>query len=239
MNKQKIKILYVEDDLNLSMVVKDFLSMQDYDVFHFENAEDLINKWKNIEADICLLDIMLPKMDGYELAKFIKSKNEAIPIIFLSAKDQINDKIRGLKIGADDYITKPFSTIELDLRIKAIIKRIDKQNFNKKTNAKGTKLGSITYFDNDFRIVGPEGEYKLTRKENQLLKILIQNKNNIITRNSILIEIWGEVSHQNSRSMDVYISKIRKFLSVEPNITIINYHGTGFKLDTTKLDNIK
>ncbi|RLD44318.1 MAG: DNA-binding response regulator [Bacteroidetes bacterium] len=237
MSNTAIRIIYVEDDLNLSMVVKDFLIMKDYIVYHFDNAEDLIKNWDKLDADICLLDIMLPKMDGYQLAKFIKNHDNNIPIVFLSAKNQINDKIQGLKIGADDYITKPFSTLELDLRIKAIIKRIDKQPLeNRKKNQK-IKLGNIIYDEKDFLIITHSKKVKLTKKENQLLKILITNKNNIVTRNELLEKIWGEVNHLNSRSMDVYLSKIRKLLVEEPNIAIINYHSTGFKLDTSKLDN--
>ena len=237
MSSNSIRIIYVEDDLNLSMVVKDFLAMQNYIVYHFDNAEDLINSWDKLEADICLLDIMLPKMDGYELAKFIKKHDDNIPIIFLSAKNQVKDKIHGLEIGADDYITKPFSTLELDLRIKAIIKRVDKQIHETRQKVQKINLGNIIYDEKDFLIITPSKKFKLTKKENQLLKILIANKNNIVTRNILLEKIWGEVSHLSSRSMDVYISKIRKLLVEEPNIAIVNYHSTGFKFDTSKLDN--
>ena len=237
MSNTAIRIIYVEDDLNLSMVVKDFLIMQNYIVYHFENAEDLIKSWNKLEADICLLDIMLPKMDGYELAQFIKKNNDNIPIIFLSAKDQVKDKIQGLEIGADDYITKPFSTVELDLRIKAIIKRVDKQIRENIQRSVKQIFGSIVYDEKEFLIVTSKEKIKLTKKENQLLKILIENKNSIVTRKELLEKIWGEVSHQSSRSMDVYISKIRKILTIEPNIEIVNYHSTGFKFDTSKLDN--
>jgi len=239
MSDNAIRIIYVEDDLNLSMVVKDFLIMQNYIVYHFDNAEDLIKNWNKLDADICLLDIMLPEMDGYNLAKFIKRNNENIPIIFLSAKNQIKDKIQGLEIGADDYITKPFSTLELDLRIKAIIKRVDKQLTDKNQDSLKQIFGSITYDGKEFLITTPKENIKLTKKENHLLKILIANKNNIVTRKELLETIWGEVSHQSSRSMDVYISKIRKMLTPEPNIEIVNYHSTGFKFDTSKLDEIK
>jgi len=236
MNNNQVKIVYVEDDLNLSMVVKDFLLMQAYEVFHFESAEALISNWKNIDADICLLDVMLPGMDGYELAKYIKQRNEDLPIVFLSAKTQIKDKIQGLELGADDYITKPFSTLELDLRIKAIIKRASKNNFDNSNTAIKMQFGDVIYDEKEFLIINPKGSHRLTKKENQLLKQLISNKNNIVKRDDLLNSIWGEVSYQNSRSMDVYISKIRKMIAPESKISIINYHSTGFKFDTTNLN---
>lgn len=233
MKQDEITILYVEDDINLSMVVKDFLEMQSYKLFHFTNAEDVIENWNNLEFDICLLDIMLPAMDGYGLARFIKQQDDKIPIIFLSAKDQINDKIQGLKIGADDYLSKPFNTTELDLRIQAIIKRV---RLNKKDKNFGhntiIQIGDFIYIENELKLKYKSEIFNLTKKENQLINYFFRNPNLLIKREELLKLIWGKIDHNNSRSMDVYINKVRKIISCDPNINITNYHGTGFKLET-------
>ncbi len=232
MDKSQIRILYVEDDLNLSMVVEDFLLMQGFQIQHFSNAEMVVKQWNQIQANICLLDIMLPQMDGFELAKFIRSKNPQIPIIFLSAKNQTKDKIQGLEIGADDYITKPFSTIELSLRIQAIMNRIPYEELESEKAKINISLGSINYQEAEMMLITPNESFTLTRKENQLIKKLIENRNEILKRDDLLTEIWGENNYQNSRSMDVYLSKIRKMIAIETRIAIVNYHGTGFKLET-------
>jgi len=233
MKQDEITILYVEDDINLSMVVKDFLEMQSYKLIHFTNAEDVIEKWNDLEFDICLLDIMLTGMDGFGLARFIKQKNDEIPIIFLSAKDQINDKIQGLKIGADDYLSKPFSTIELDLRIQAIIKRaqLNKKDTDENQNTI-IQIGDFKYIENELKLKYNSEIFKLTKKENQLINYFFRNPNQLIKREELLKLIWGKIDHNNSRSMDVYINKVRKILSCDPDINITNYHGTGFKLET-------
>lgn len=234
MKEDEITILYVEDDINLSQVVIDFLQMQSYKTLHFTNAEDVIENWNEINFDICLLDIMLPRMDGFGLARFIKQQNEEKPIIFLSAKDQIVDKIQGLKIGADDYLSKPFSTIELDLRIKAIIRRV-KSNANDNIdlhNKKTINIGELEYIENELKLVHKDEVYKLTKKENQLINYFFRNPNQLIKREELLKLIWGKIDHNNSRSMDVYINKVRKILSCDSNVNITNYHGTGFKLET-------
>ncbi len=237
MRQKDITILYVEDDINLSMVVIDFLNMQSYKVSHYTNSEDVINNWENIKFDICLLDIMLPGMDGFGLARFMKQQDSDIPIIFLSAKDQINDKIEGLKIGADDYLSKPFSTIELDLRIQAIVKRVKASKSAQENNDNSIKIGDFEYIKNEMRLKYKTESFKLTKKENQLINYFFSNPNQLIKREELLKLIWGKVDHNNSRSMDVYINKVRKILSCSPNISIINYHGTGFKLDTTRISN--
>ncbi len=234
MKQEGISILYVEDDLNLSSVVIDFLQMQSYKVIHYTNAEEVINNWDELTINICLLDIMLPGLDGFGLARFILSKNENMPIIFLTAKDQIKEKIEGLKIGADDYITKPFSTIELNLRIQAIIKRVQIKNRESQTKATFINVGDFKYIENELKLKFNNKEYKLTKKENQLISIFFKNPNTLIKREELLKLIWGKNDHNNSRSMDVYINKIRKILSCDPKINIVNYHGTGFKLEVSQ-----
>ncbi len=235
MSLHAIKVTYVEDDINLGMVVKDFLEMQSYKVQHFVSAEEMIKQEDSLTTDICILDIMLPGMDGYELAKYIRKQDSNIPIIFLSAKDQVQDKIEGLKLGADDYISKPFSTIELDLRIQNIIKR--STNAISSPTTLDIQLGNFRYKESELQISFPDITINLTKKENQLLSLFINNRDTIIKRDDILQRIWGSNNHQSSRSMDVYLSKLRKIFVHEPRIEIINYHGTGFKFDTSKLEN--
>ena len=236
MGTKSIKILYIEDDENLSMVVSDFLEMQGYSVQLCADGEDAIKVFMNNQFDLCLLDIMLPKMDGYTVAEQIRVKDQQIPIIFLSAKSQEEDRIKGFLKGGDDYICKPFSTKELDLRIQAILRRSNPAKINKKITKlpKTIRIGQLKFDTVNMSVSNEKEETRLTKKENELLKLLLINKNKILKREDALLSIWGSSSHFNSRSMDVYITKLRKILKMDPNITIQNYHGTGFKIEILK-----
>jgi len=233
MGKKTINILYVEDDNNLSMVVTDFLEMQGYSIHLCVDGEDALEAFKDNSFDLCLLDIMLPKMDGYTLAELIRHKNQQIPIIFLSAKSQEEDRIKGFMKGGDDYLTKPFSTEELSLRIQAILRRTQQIPTPKKKSSlpKNIRLGNLRYNTENMTISDGNKEVRLTRKENALLQLLLVNKTKILKREDALLEIWGEINHYNSRSMDVYITKLRKIIKMDPNISISNFHGTGFKIE--------
>ena len=233
MGKKTINILYVEDDNNLSMVVTDFLEMQGYSIHLCVDGEDALEAFKDNSFDLCLLDIMLPKMDGYTLAELIRHKNQQIPIIFLSAKSQEEDRIKGFMKGGDDYLTKPFSTEELSLRIQAILRRTQQSPTPKKKSSlpKNIRLGNLRYNTENMTISDGNKEVRLTRKENALLQLLLVNKTKILKREDALLEIWGEINHYNSRSMDVYITKLRKIIKMDPNISISNFHGTGFKIE--------
>jgi DNA-binding response OmpR family regulator len=237
MSKKPINILYVEDDDNLSMIVTDFLEMQGFEVDLCKNGEEALSNFEKKKFDLCLLDIMLPKMDGYTLAERIREADQQIPIIFLSAKSQEEDRIKGFIKGGDDYLTKPFNTEELLLRIKAILRRTappPKARRKRSALPKTVHFGKLKFNTENMSITDGETEVRLTRKENELLKLLLQHKNKILKRDDALMELWGEINHFNSRSMDVYITKLRKILKMDPRVAITNYHGTGFKIEIPK-----
>jgi DNA-binding response OmpR family regulator len=237
MSKKSINILYVEDDDNLSMIVTDFLEMQGFSVHLCKDGEAALSSFEKKKFDLCLLDIMLPKMDGYSLAERIRETDEQIPIIFLSAKSQEEDRIKGFMKGGDDYLTKPFNTEELLLRIKAILRRTAPPAKTKRKRSalpKTVHFGKLKFNTENMSISDGETEVRLTRKENELLKLLLQHKNKILKRDDALMELWGEINHYNSRSMDVYITKLRKILKMDPRVAITNFHGTGFKIEIPK-----
>ena len=227
MNK-KIKILLVEDDPNLGGLIKEFLIVKDYDVVLAADGEEGIKKFISNNFEICILDIMLPKMDGFTLAQEIRSVSKRIPIIFLTAKSQIEDKIEGFKVGGDDYITKPFSMEELLYRISAILKRIN--GIPKELRIEEVALGRYTYNFSKRTLTHSDKTVKLTSKENQLLNLLVIKNNEIVLRTEALVKIWKSDNYFNSRSMDVYVTKLRNHLKEDETIEILNVHGEGFKL---------
>lgn len=226
----KVKILLVEDDTNLGQVLSEYLRMKGFEVELSENGEEGFEAFKSSDFDVCILDIMMPRMDGFTLARQIKQVNDQIPLIFLTAKSMKEDAIKGLKLGADDYITKPFSMEELLLRIHAIIRRVRQMPGEPATEVKSYDLGTFTYFTDSRRLVKGDDEVTLTTKEAGLLELLCLYKNKTLPRSFALKKVWGDDSYFNARSMDVYIAKIRKYLKSEENIKIITVHGEGFKL---------
>ena len=232
MKKYKANILLVEDDKNLGSVLKDFLEMEKYKVVLAENGEDGFTEYKKSSFDICVLDIMLPLKDGFTLAKEIRSTDDIIPIIFLSAKSLTEDKIQGLKTGADDYITKPFSTEELLLRIEAVLKR-SQPKLNVTSN-KPVNIGQYIFDYTNQLLIIKQNEIKLTKKESDMLQMLYMYKNQILPRRIALKAIWGDDDYFMGRSMDVYITKLRKMLRDDKNVAITNIHNTGFKLEVNE-----
>ena len=235
MKKYKGNILLVEDDKNLGSVLRDFLEMEKYKVDLSENGEEGYAKFRNGVFDLCVLDVMLPLKDGFTLAEEIRTSDQNIPIIFLTAKSLTEDKIKGLKTGADDYITKPFSTEELLLRIEAVLKRTQP-----KITAEGNepvKIGSLIFDYTNQKLISKKGERKLTRKESEMLQMLYMYKNKILPRRIALKAIWGDDDYFMGRSMDVYITKLRKMLKEDDNISITNVHNTGFKLEINQTQN--
>lgn len=220
-------ILYVEDDETLGYLTSDSLKQNNYTVIHCKNGEEAFNIFKNqnMNINICILDIMMPKMDGFELAEKIRSRDKDIPIIFLSAKTLKEDKIKGLKLGADDYIVKPFSIEELILKIEVFINRPKKNG----TDNKYYRIGSFDFNYANYELINSVKKIKLTQKEADLLKFLIENKNQILKREHILINIWGDNDYFLGRSLDVFISRLRKIFATEANIKIENIHGVGFR----------
>ncbi len=232
MKKYKAKILLVEDDPNLSLVLVDYLEMLTYETLLCKDGVQGFNTFKSTHFDLCILDVMMPKKDGFSLAEDIRKINQDVPIIFLTAKSLKEDRIRGFKTGADDYITKPFSTEELSLRIDAILKRcMIKSKLSAIEKQEVFQLGIFTFDYSNMTLVSPTTKQNLTRKEADLLKLLSDNKNVILKRETALKTIWGDDDYFIGRSMDVFITKLRKYLREDPNIAITNVHGTGFKLE--------
>jgi DNA-binding response OmpR family regulator len=232
MHTIKPKILLVEDDPNLSLVLQDYLEMMNYDITLCRNGKEGLQAFNAGQFHLCILDIMMPVMDGFTLAEEIKKTNETIPIVFLTAKSLKEDRIRGFRLGCDDYIMKPFSTEELSLRIQAILKRCMAQAANvQKEEEPIYELGKYTYDHKNMILRLENKERVLTRKENALLKLLYENRNKLLTREIALKSVWGNDDYFIGRSMDVFIAKLRKYLQDDPSIYITNVHGTGFKLE--------
>ncbi len=228
MDENNIKILLAEDDENLGALLREYLVAKGYKTSLFANGELALEGFKKDKYDICILDVMMPKMDGFTLVREIKKINSTIPFIFLTAKSLKDDIIEGFTLGADDYMTKPFSMEELIFRIKAILRRTNKNNVSE-TNEKFT-IGDYE-FDSQKQILKyGDKEQKLTTKESDLLRLLCSNMNNVLERNFALKTIWLEDSYFNARSMDVYITKLRKYLKADSSIQILNIHGKGYKL---------
>lgn len=222
----KVRILLVEDDPQLGFVVQDGLEQNGFEVLHCLNGEIAFNAFLEKEFQIVLLDVMMPQMDGFTLVSKIRETDAHIPIIMLTAKGMQEDKKLGFTAGADDYIVKPFSMEELLLRIQVFLKR------NKKSETKESliKLGKYQFHHTNMELVIGEKIIRLTKKEGELLRMLLAQQGKLIKRETLLISIWGKDDYFYGRSMDVYISRIRKYLKEDPNIEISNYHGTGFML---------
>ncbi len=235
MKKYKAKILLVEDDPNLSLVLVDYLEMLTYEAVLCKDGEHGLNTFKSTKFDLCILDIMLPRKDGFTLAQEIRRINQDVPIVFLTAKSLKEDRIKGFKIGCDDYITKPFSTEELSLRIDAILKRcLIKNRYSEPDQKETFKIGKYNFDYSNMELIGPSGKQNLTRKEADLLRMLCLHQNTILKREVALRAIWGDDDYFVGRSMDVFITKLRKYLKEDPNISITNVHGTGFKFEVTQ-----
>jgi two-component system, OmpR family, response regulator len=226
----KGRILLVEDDKNLGIVISDFLEMSDYQVVHKENGQDGLHEFFKGSYNLVLLDIMLPLVDGFTVAEEIRKRDCDIPIVFMTARVMKEDRIKGFRIGADDYISKPFSTEELTLRINAILRRTNNKSGISVKSAQ-YKLGNFTFDFPNHLLSTPSGHKRLTKREAELLHLLCLNKNRVLRRDVALKTIWGEDNYFMGRSMDVYITKLRKLLGEDQAVSIVNIHNTGFKLE--------
>ena len=225
----KFKLLLCEDDPNLGMVLKSYLELNDYNVVLERDGRLGLAAFQREKFDLCLLDIMMPHVDGFTLAKDIRDIDPDIPLFFLSAKTMKDDIIKGYKLGADDYITKPFDSEVLLMKIKAILKR--NEELNKESANMEFQLGQY-HFNPKLRELTRNNESQtLSPKENELLKMLAEYKNDLLPREIALKKIWGSDTYFNGRSMDVYIAKLRKYLREDENIKISNIHGSGFRLE--------
>lgn len=230
---EKTKILLCEDDENLSMLLREYLQAKGYATDLAPDGEAGYKAFTKEKYDICVLDVMMPKKDGIELAKDIRNLQSDVPIIFLTAKTMKEDILEGFKAGADDYISKPFSMEELIFRIEAITRRTK----GKKVKEKDTYLLGKYTFDTQRQILSyDDSQIKLTTKETELLTLLAANVNEMVERNFALRTIWIDDNYFNARSMDVYITKLRKLLKEDPEVGIINIHGKGYKLIAPKVD---
>ncbi len=224
-----MKILLAEDDQNLGTLLQEYLTAKGHETSLATDGNDGIDKFMAEDFDMCILDVMMPKKDGFALAKEIRMKNPDVPIIFLTAKAMKEDTLQGFRAGADDYMTKPFDMEELLMRMRAIMRRIDKVEEEKPSNI--VRIGAYLFDTQIQELACPnETKVKLTTKEAGLLELFAQNKNKPVSRSFALKLIWGDDTYFNARSMDVYITKLRKHLKQDPTLKILNLHGEGFKL---------
>jgi DNA-binding response OmpR family regulator len=226
MPEYKAKILLVEDDPTLSYVIKDSLNKNHFDVVHCPDGETGWTQFMKHNFDICLLDVMLPKKDGMSLAHQIREKNETIPILLLTSKSMDDDKIAGLKSGADDYITKPFNMQELLLRLDVFLRRTKKKEDNTPTHF---DLGELDFDYTNLNLKGPKAEHTLTQREADLIRFLCLNANRVLKRDEILMSVWGKDDYFLGRSMDVFINKVRQYLKEAKKAELQTIHGIGFK----------
>ena len=227
------KILLVEDDQNFGDVLRSYLEMHDYDVTLATDGEAGYNAFLKDEFDLCIFDVMMPKKDGFTLGKEVREKDKDVPLIFLTAKALKEDVLEGFKIGADDYITKPFNSEELLYRVQAILKRSSKTS-NPMEEVKDFDIGDY-HFNYPLRILtyhngDTKEKDKLSPKEAHLLRMFCMHKNDVLPRSEALTKIWGEDNYFTARSMDVFVTKLRKYLSKDDNLEIVNIHGNGFRL---------
>jgi len=227
--KDKIKILLVEDDYNLGFVIQDKLKENGFEVHLCTDGVEGLKRFGEHTFQMCIFDVMMPKKDGFTLAKDIRKLNKNVPILFLTAKNQTEDKIEGFKAGGDDYLTKPFSTEEFLLRVQAILKRV---NLVKEPEPETeVKIGSIVFDTENFFLKYPGGEKQnLTKKEARILQLLVQHTNKVLPRDIVLNSVWGQDDYFVGRSLDVFITKLRKYLKEDESVSIANIHGVGFKL---------
>jgi two-component system OmpR family response regulator len=228
MTMNKTRILLVEDDPNFGAVLKNYLELNDYEVKLCPDGFSGYDEFAKGKYDICILDVMMPRKDGFTLAKEIREKDENVPIIFLTAKTMKDDMLKGFNVGADDYITKPFDSEVLLVKLKAILRRSGDKTSN--SVQKEFDLGKY-HFNYDHRTIAMgTASQKLSPKEADLLRMLCLHKNELLPRQKALREIWGDDNYFNARSMDVFITKLRKYLKDDPSLDIINIHGKGFRL---------
>ena len=229
---QKVKILLVEDDVSMGFLLVDFLESNGFDVKLYKDGESGLNAFRSGSYDFCILDVMLPGMDGFTIAERIRSENKQVPIIFLTARSMKQDKLKGFNLGVDDYITKPFDEDELLCRVHSILNRINlSQPVAKPEQTSNFLIGSFSFdYNNQLLIKGPYSK-RLTQKESDVLRMLCNAMNNIMKREDILVAIWGENDYFHGRSLDVFIAKLRKYLKEDASISIENVPKVGFVLN--------
>ena len=231
---QNAKLLIVEDDPNLGQILREYLEVKGFETFLAQDGEEGLRAFQQQPYDLCLLDVMLPLKDGFTLAEEIRRQDKETPIIFLTAKSLKEDTLQGLRLGADDYMTKPFSLEELLLRIRAILKRTSRQQAqvqaDKPAEDAPIAVGKFTFYPQQQTLKHGDKQTSLTAKESALLKMLVEQEGQTLDRTTALKAIWHDDSYFNARSMDVYITKLRKILKEDPELQILSVRGEGFKL---------
>ncbi|NVO10694.1 MAG: response regulator transcription factor [Bacteroidales bacterium] len=231
----KTRILLVEDDINLGFLLVDYLESQDFDVKIYNDGVSGLKGFQLNHYDLCIVDIMLPKMDGFTLIEKIKEINKKVPIVILSARSMKEDKIKGFGIGVDDYITKPFDEEELLYRIKAILNRIKQSDDQEELDEKKVFLIGSYEFDFEMQVLNHgSGQIRLTNKEANILRILCEPKGRLVKRETLMVQIWGDSDYFTGRSLDVFISKLRKYLKNDPDIRITSIQTVGYILEELK-----
>ncbi|HRG29259.1 MAG TPA: response regulator transcription factor [Chitinophagales bacterium] len=229
MDNKKPKILYVEDDVNLGFVTKDNLTKKGYDITLCEDGLTAAQTFQKQKFDLCILDVMLPKIDGFALAQKFRDKDKNVPILFLTAKAMLEDKLQGFKLGGDDYITKPFSIDELVLKIEVFLKRSKVFTESAGMEKNTYDIASYVFDFKELTLTNGKNTYTLTIREAELLRMLSINRNQVVRRESILHQVWGEDNYYIGRSLDVFVSRLRKMFADETNVEIENVRGVGFK----------
>ncbi len=224
----KTKVLLAEDDLSLGYVIKDNLSDAGYEVVLCPDGQIAIEKFNKEDFDICLLDIMMPNKDGFAVAKRIRQQTDVVPILFITAKSLEEDRIHGFESGADDYIIKPFSMQELLLRMEVFLRRTKKMYSER---SQSYQIGDMAFSFNNLRLTVDRTEHNLTQKEAELLQFLCEHPNRILKREEVLLNVWGKDDYFLGRSMDVFITKLRKYFKSDPSANIETIHGLGFRLN--------
>jgi DNA-binding response OmpR family regulator len=225
----KVKILLAEDDTNLGFVISDHLKSEGYHVTLCTDGSEALKRFNEETFHLCVFDVMMPRKDGFTLAREIRKVNSEVPILFLTAKSMTQDKVEGFKAGGDDYLTKPFSVEELQVRVKALLKRVNISAEEKEETI--FQIGTYTFDTINFTLKHPQFEKTLTKKEAQILKMLCKFQNQVVARDLVLNAVWGQDDYFVGRSLDVFITKLRKYLKEDENLGIINIHGVGFKLE--------
>lgn len=225
----KAELLLVEDDQNLGFVIQDALKRRGYEVHLCRDGKEGLRYFNEHHYDLCILDVMLPNKDGFSLAEDIRTVNMDVPIIFLTAKSMTEDRIAGFKAGGDDYVTKPFSHEELIMRIEAILRRTQGRTEGKR-DRDIFEVGAFTFDHNNLMLSHPEEERKLTKKEADVLRLLCMHQDQVLARELVLNMVWGDDTYFLGRSLDVFISRLRKYLKRDETVQIVNVHGVGFKL---------
>jgi DNA-binding response OmpR family regulator len=224
-----IKIILVEDDVNLGLLLRDFLEVSGFEVFLYRDGLSGLNGFRQHDFDFCILDLMLPEIDGFTLAEKIKEMNSEIPVIILSARSLKEDKIKGFRLGIDDYVTKPFDEEELLYRIKAIMNRIRQESPKESMNL--PRIGKFVFDQGNQLLVDGENSRRLTLKESMITGLLIKSKNNLVKREELMIAVWGDSDYYTGRSLDVFVSKIRSYLKSDPDVSIVTIPTVGYILE--------